>query len=682
MSNTPDDADFAESFLDDFFAESEEHLTSIRRSLLALDAALTRGTSPAGALDEMFRSFHSLKGIAGMVELDRAELLAHDMESYLRAVRDGDLALSRVGLEALMDGTRALDAVVAAHKDKTPPPDIEDTRRSVAALIPPSTSTAGSGRALRDAAMVRDPDPAPVPEPGAEADGLSLWHVTFVPSTDLLARGVNVNTVRDRLLAVGEILSARPTVTPSGGIAFQFEVTSGADPDIFERWRDEGITATREDVDAAPPRLRGAPAEPAATQRAPLGVQSVASKLVRVDLTRLDDVMRIVAELVVSRGRLEDQLLRVALAHPELDVRALGEASEAIDRQLRELRASVMRARLVPIREIFGRMPFVVRDLARDNQKQVKLDLRGQDTEIDKFVIERLMDPILHLVRNAISHGIELPAERVARGKPAVGTVGLHAATVGDTVLIEVEDDGCGIDRAAVLARARALGLDAPEGGDTRGMLDLLCGAGFSTREEADRASGRGVGMAVVKQVVERLSGSLDLYTEPGRGTRFTISVPVTLAIIDALICRIGGQRFAVPQSAVREVLALAAADVRALENNEIFPYRDGVLPLVRAERVLGLDAGASKPHLHVFVIGQGPQAVGLGVDRILGQRDVVVRAVGDPLLRVDGIAGATDLGDGMPVLILDPPALVRLRHARAEAPAYTAARELKGAAR
>jgi two-component system chemotaxis sensor kinase CheA len=384
-----------------------------------------------------------------------------------------------------------------------------------------------------------------------------------------------------------------------------------------------------------------------------------------VDLARLDDLMRMIGDLVISRARLGESLGRLERQVPAVLLRGVHENALAIERQLRDLREGVMRVRLVPVGEIFRRMPFVVRDLAGETGKQVELDMQGQDTEIDKFLIERMLDPVLHLVRNAISHGIEPPDERVAAGKPAAGRVTLSAATVGDIVMLEIVDDGRGVDAERVAARAREHGLAIPSGPlDSQAVLDILCTPGFSTRDAADLTSGRGVGMAVVQTAVQELGGKLSLDASPGQGSRFVIELPVTLAITDAIIARVGTQTFAVPQSSVREVLEIDPATLRRFENNEIAPYRDAVLPIVRLANLFGLAATAGRG-LHVFVVGQGPAAVGLAVDRIIGQREVVVRTLADALVKVDGIAGATDLGDGRVVLILDPSRLTATARSR-----------------
>jgi two-component system chemotaxis sensor kinase CheA len=382
------------------------------------------------------------------------------------------------------------------------------------------------------------------------------------------------------------------------------------------------------------------------------------SNVVRVDLARLDELMRLIGELVTSRARLDESLKHLRQHVAPAEWRALQETSQAMSRQLRDLREGVMRVRMVQVGEIFERMRFVVRDLTRESGKEIRLDLRGQETEIDKFLVERMTDPLLHLVRNAVSHGLETVEERAALGKPPAGRITLRAATSGENVLIEIADDGRGIEAERVAARARERGLISGDARlDEALMLKLICAPGFSTRDEADRASGRGVGMDVVCSTVEELGGTLTMATEKDRGTRFTIELPLTLAIADALIASVGGQRFAFPQAVVREVIEVEASAVRVLENNEIVSYRGGVLPLVRLARLFGLEETTGRA-FHVFVIGGGANAVGLAVDRAVGQREVVVRGLNDPLVKVAGVAGATDLGDGRVVLILDVAAL------------------------
>ena len=273
--------------------------------------------------------------------------------------------------------------------------------------------------------------------------------------------------------------------------------------------------------------------------------------------------MRIVGEMVIHRSRLETQLNRLKNGNGKHDLSGVLEVNTGLGRSLKELREAIMRVRLVPVAEIFARMPFVVRDLSRQTQKKVRLKLQGQDTAIDKYLIERLKDPLLHLVRNAFSHGVESPAERVAASKPEEAVIELKAFNKSDSVVIEVSDDGRGINPNVILQRARKLGLEVPQMMDNESILRILCSSGFSTREDADLTSGRGVGMAVVYATVRELGGNLTLDSEEGRGTRFTIRLPLTLAVTEAFIVHAAGQTCAVPQSFVQEVLHKTEADIQ-----------------------------------------------------------------------------------------------------------------------
>ena len=636
---------FFDGFLDDYFAESEDHLTAAAEALLKLDAALGHPAVERAIVDDLFRYFHTLKAISAMVELRPAEQLAHHLEHYLRAIREGDVALSAEGTNVLIEGTRRLELIINAHRHHLDQPSIADMLARIETVAQPA------GGAIQ------------APQRAMPVDTTRQWVCTFSPTKDLLAVGMGVDAIRKRLGEVGTIVDAAPRVQDDGTISFQFTVSAAGDVDVSDALRGIPVSVERRVGDD---RTLAGDAERPALESAAAPPTAAPSHMVRVDLARLDQLMQKVGDLVISRARLSESLARVERHVPPVEWRAVQESAIAIDRQVRTLREGIMRIRLVPVGEIFRRMPFVVRDLARETGKSVLLDLRGQSTEIDKYLIERMMDPVLHLVRNAVSHGIEAPETRLANGKKPDGTILLSAATVGDVVVLEVADDGRGVDRAAVAEKAAQAGITLPPGPlDDATLLSVLCAPGFSTKDETDRASGRGVGMAVVKQTIDDLSGTMTLETTPGEGTRFIIQLPVTLAITDALIGRVGSESFAVPQGAVREVIDVAARDVRQLEENEIVPYREGALPVIRLARLFGIESTAGE-HFHVFVVGRGSGSLGLAVDRIIGHREIVVRTIADPLVRVDGISGATDLGDGKVVLILDPAALSRLTKQRA----------------
>jgi len=459
-------------------------------------------------------------------------------------------------------------------------------------------------------------------------------------------RGVNINSVRGRLSQRGEIIQATPQVRGEGSVAFEFVVGMKETPTEIADWEADGITAELLDQPNTTGRRETAPLLEHNPFIAP-------SHVVRVDLPRLDDLMRIVGEMVIKRSRFEEEVNRLSRKGEALDIGALREVNVGLGRSLRELREGIMRVRMVPVAEIFARMPFVVRDLARESRKKARLTMEGQQTEIDKYLIEQLKDSLLHLVRNSFSHGVETPEERSAAGKPEEAVISLCAETTGDLVVITVGDDGRGISEKAILRRAQELGISIPEVVDNTALLEILCSPGFSTRTDADLASGRGIGMAVVKNTVRELGGTLAVETEEGRGSKFIIRVPLTLAIAETLIVSVQDQTCAVPQSYVAEVMPVTEEEIRKVNGVEVIAYREGVLPVMRLSSFFRL---ARKPQerMCVLVLNSDRGSSGLVVDRIHGQREIVVRPIRDPLIHSPGVAGATELGDGRPVLILD----------------------------
>lgn len=722
---TQDSQNFFDSFLDDYFAECEEHLTVIRRNLLELEPLVNQPQLKRSLLDELFRSFHSLKGLSGMVGVREAEQLAHDMESYLRSLRDQEVILRVEGVEALIQGTKMLELVISHYRTKAPAPNIESTLQQIHQVLPQEES--------REEAIARASTAPPAKEPVAPPplqlkpeeleqlttglnQGMCPWQFEFTPSAERSQKGINVNYIRDRLQKSGQLIHAAPRMVANGGIIFDFLILSDNRDSSRADWQQDGLIYhlyPQQNAASEPssPGLESpGPPEPPKTVEPPAAIKDLTpgefasdslepeakvpsppalpvfnstvsatgtANVVRVDLSRLDELMGLVGELVIARSRLEDQVKSLKGTVPEPLLRPLKESYLAIERQLRDLREAVMRVRLVPIGEIFARMQFAIRDLARDNHKQVTLELVGQNTEIDKFVVERMMDPLLHLVRNAVSHGLEPTEERLARQKNPIGKITLRASTAGEIVIIEVEDDGCGIDLDTVIHRARSQGFISDQvQPDMNMVLEILCSPGFSTREQADRGSGRGIGMSVVKNTVQELGGFLHLETTPNQGTHFTIQLPLTLAIADALIVIVGKQTFAIPLSSVREVLQLQPSAIAVVEQNQMIPYRNQVLPLIHLAHFFGFGTAADSTNgpdrvdaiastrsglLSVVILGSGLNTVGILVDQILGQQEIVVRALSDPLIQVPAIAGATELGDRRVVLILDTAALVQI---------------------
>ncbi|MBW1687954.1 MAG: chemotaxis protein CheA [Deltaproteobacteria bacterium] len=390
----------------------------------------------------------------------------------------------------------------------------------------------------------------------------------------------------------------------------------------------------------------------------------------RVDIRKLDELMNLVGELVIQRSSLGELIKR--LLADSGTARIGGEfvkVHKALDRKFRELQSAVLEVRMVPLRQVFEKVSRVVRRLRLDLDKDVRLELRGADTELDKLIVEELVDPMMHVVRNALDHAIEPSDERVAGGKDPQGCVSIEAFQRGNHVVIAVSDDGRGIDVETLRARAEACGIVEPgEVLSEKETLDLIFAPGVSTRREVTETSGRGVGMDVVRHNLTLLGGVVDVDSTPGRGTTISMTLPITLAIIQSLIVAVDDQRFAIPLNAVHETLLIDPDDVQRSEGREILNLRGDALLLRRLSSEFGLRSVPAESKQFAVVMGMGESRIGLLVDRLDGQQDTVVKPIQGPVQSVRGIAGATELGDQDPVLVLDVSAFLADALGRREA--------------
>ena len=398
----------------------------------------------------------------------------------------------------------------------------------------------------------------------------------------------------------------------------------------------------------------------AAQEAAPKGGQEPkADTTIRVDVARLDALMNLVGELVLGRNRLAQiafELSQENEGHPL--TRELATTSAAIDFVTTELQMAVMKTRMIPVAKVFNRLPRLVRDLMKETGKQVDLQLSGEDTELDKTIIEELTDPLIHIIRNAVDHGIEAPDVRRAAGKPAMGTVSVSAEHEGNHIVIRIADDGKGMDPAKLRARAVEKGIlteaQAREMGDTD-ALNLIFIPGFSMAAAVTNISGRGVGMDVVRTNIARLKGIIEIGSGVGRGSAFTIKLPLTLAIIQALLVQSGTETFSLPLGSVLEVVRVRRSDISTIHGREVIRLRDTVLPIARLERVLNVAPGGERTEwVYVVVVGVAERKLGIIVDGLTGQKEVVIKSLGAYLHEVAGIAGSTILGDGKVIMILD----------------------------
>jgi two-component system chemotaxis sensor kinase CheA len=403
------------------------------------------------------------------------------------------------------------------------------------------------------------------------------------------------------------------------------------------------------------------PAAPSSDARGEIESLKSISDTVRVDIRKLDELMNLVGELVIHRAAVASIADRLSADPSTVRIGSeLDKVHKSLERKIQGLQTSVLEVRMVPLRQVFEKLARVVRRLRRDRDKEVRLEIRGAETELDKLIVEGLVDPLMHVVRNAFDHAIEGGAERAAAGKAAEGRIRLEASQRGNDVVIAVSDDGRGIDTQALCERAIEQGIVSSETGlSDREILDLVFAPGLSTRAEVTETSGRGVGMDVVRANIGGLGGIVDVDSEPGRGTTITITLPITLAIIQSLIVSVADQRFAIPLNSVRETLLVDPSEIQRSEGWEMLNLRGEALPLRRLRKEFSLGESPVDSKQYAVVVRVGDARLGLLVERLEGQQDTVIKAIQGPAKNVRGIAGATELGDQGAVLVLDVSSVV-----------------------
>jgi two-component system chemotaxis sensor kinase CheA len=669
-------------FLAAYLVEAEEHVTSANARLLALEAAERSGSHDPKALREVFRSLHTLKGLSAMVGVEPIVGIAHRMEAFVRAYDRAGTAPPLQATDVLLKGLQAIAQRVAAlsrgEAAQPPPPELLAELDALDGKEGQLAERTGPELDL-EPELVAKLVPFEVEQlVRGIAGGQRGLLAEFVPSPARAAEGFTINSVRERLGGVAEIVRVLPRGLPvspesPGGLSFRLLLLTHASDDEIAAAVGVSPDALRVIKSAAVPSASDARVHDAAARFEDDGEDAFAAGvrrgIVRVDVNRLDEAMEGLATLIVTRFR----LARVVadLSARGVNTRELADVVADNARQLRDLRAAIVRVRMVPVSDLLDRVPLLVRGLQRTTQRSVRVELEGADAELDKAVSERLFPVIVHLVRNAVDHAIETPDERARRGKPAEGLLRITCRAHSNTRLeLSVSDDGRGIDVQAVARKAGRAVPDTPAG-----LLELLCIPGLSTRDVATTTSGRGMGMEIVKRiVVDELGGELELETHLGTGTRFTLRVPLTISIVDAFAFECAGQRFVVPVSTVDEIVEVDRSEVVQVPSNrdggpelDVILRRGQAVPVVKLASVFRLDGMASTPQKAIIVRRSGAP-IAFAVDRMLGQQEVVIRPMNDVLVRAPGVSGATDLGDGRPTLVLDLVALGTTLNAAAPA--------------
>lgn len=650
-----------------FFEESREGLDAMEAALLALDS----GSTDHELVHTIFRAAHSIKGGAATFGFADVAAFTHVAESLLEEVRSERRAVDSGLIEVLLRSVDCMRAMLERSSQGRPVADAESEALRVELVQLVSGEVVAP--AVAAASLV-----APV----------SGWNIAFTALPHLLQTGNDPLRLFRELQQLGRLEVVRAFVTDSAPaqlaeldpsqchLGWELRLhgaVARGDVDAVFDWLDgdcELTVAPLPDA-AAVPSVPGVPAPevapPAAVApRTARGTPAASGEgsSIRVGIDKVDALINMMGELVITQSMLSDIGEKFELSQ----LGRLRDGLVQLERTTRELQESVMRIRMLPIASVFNRFPRLVHDLERKLDKRVRLELHGEHTELDKTVLEKIGDPLVHLVRNAIDHGLESPAQRKAAGKPETGTLKLNAYHEGGNIVVQISDDGAGLNHAAIVAKAQQRGLIAAgqELSDAE-VAELIFQPGFSTAAQATDLSGRGVGMDVVRRNVRDLGGSVGVRSASGKGSTFTITLPLTLAIIDGLVTAVGSERYIVPLTSIVESLRLRADAVRKIAGGgEVFHFRDEYLPIMRLHRAFACsDAVTDIERGIVVVIEEDGRRVGLLVDDLLGQQQAVVKSLEAHYRRVQGISGATILSDGSVALIVDVGGVVRLGQQR-----------------
>jgi two-component system, chemotaxis family, sensor kinase CheA len=584
MLNDPEMKEIVESFI----VETKEILEKLDINLIELE----NRPEDNELLNEIFRSFHTIKGTSGFLGLDKLTKVTHRCEDILNKLRKGEALLDAALMDGILSAFDKIKELLATiETDLTEDISVDETVEILNKLI-----TKLENKGAEDPKKAED-----IPSPKEEVKN-------------------EENEIKEAASVVNEEVAA---------------------PVVEEK------TSVKE----SPVK------EPSKTVAA-AGKKS--ENTIRVDVDRLDELLNIASELVLGRNRLSQVNSEVALEYEGTKIsRDLSDAAKQIDLMTNELQLVVMKTRMVKIGKVFNRYPRMVRDLARDTKKEVNLILKGEDTELDKTLIEEINDPLVHLIRNAVDHGVESPEKRKQQGKETIGTVILSAEQEGNQIIITIQDDGKGIDPELLKEKAVSKGIITREKAKELSKQDaynLIFIPGFSTAEKVTNVSGRGVGLDVVKTNVSKLRGIISIDSVVGKGTKMIIKLPLTLAIISGMIVKVKSEKVVIPLNSVIEVLRVHIEDIHTINNHEAIRRRDSIIPLVSIDSVLYKDKADIDKSVwqYVVVIGLAEKRFGIKVDELLGQKEVVIKSLGNYLGNINGIAGSTIMGDGTVVMILD----------------------------
>jgi len=691
-------------YMEMFLEESREHLQSLNDGLLALE----NDPEEVSVVNDIFRNAHTIKGMSATMGFTKIAELTHDMENVFDLLRKEQMKVNPDIMDTLFKTIDSLEQMIESVGSGGPE-DVVDITSFASKL-----SALASGKSISEA----EPAPAPAAEaapaaaaaPAAGASieysdtdkdvileaangGMHAYHIKVTLATGCVLKSARTYMVMNSLDQIGEVVKSVPpaedleqemfdqsfdvvVVTDSEMKSIEDTLLSISEVDTVEMTdaveeikQLEAPAAAAAPAEAAAPAASNVPATtaptaPAAKSAAPPAKKPAADakklkggQSVRVDIEKLDTLLNLMGELVINKVRLE----QIGITHRLTE---LTETLEQMDRVTTDLQTVVMKVRMVPVGQVFNRFPRMVRDLAKELNKELNLTVEGEETELDRTVIDEIGDPIMHLLRNSLDHGLEHPDEREAKGKPRIGEVGLIARHEGNNVVIMVTDDGKGIDADVIRRKAVEKGMISQEEADSLDDADavrLIFLPGFSTAEQITDVSGRGVGMDVVRSKIETLGGHVDVETKIDEGSVFKIKLPLTLAIIQALLVKVQEEMYAIPLGSIDSTINITQEDIKTVRNKEVIVLRGQIIPIIRLGDVLNVPRVNEKDNDDIFVVVVhiGERKAGIVVDNLIGQQEIVIKTLGKLLAGLKVISGATVLGDGRVAMILDVSALM-----------------------
>ncbi len=650
-------------YMDMFLDESHEHLQSLNDGLLSLEDNM----QDTSVVNEIFRNAHTLKGMSATMGYNKIAELTHEMEDVLDLIRKDQLDLNEDIIDTLFKCVDSLGQMIdsVGNGEAEDVVDVTDLVKKLSSISKPDQAQAAAPAAAPAAGAapaassisieLSDVDKDVIKQ--ATAQGLQAIHARITLADTCLLKSARSYMVMNALDEIGDVVKSVPSSEDLEQEKFDksFEIAKVETNVVnLDEKKEEPKPAAAPAPAPAAPAAAPAPAKKAAPAKkpaAPAAKQKVHhSQSVRVDIEKLDNLMNLMGELVINKVRLE----QIGQTHRLAD---LTETLEQMDRVTTDLQNIVMKVRMVPVSSVFNRFPRMVRDIAKELNKEINLTIEGEETELDRTVIDEIGDPIMHLLRNSCDHGVEEPDVREKKGKPRQGEVGLIARHEGNNVVIMVTDDGAGIDATKIKNKAIEKGMLTQEEADKMDDADavrIIFAPGFSTADHISDISGRGVGMDVVRSKIEALSGHVDVETKIDEGSIFKIKLPLTLAIIQAMLVRVQEEMYAIPLGSIDSTINIQPDEIKTVQNKEVIVLRGEIIPIIRMEKMLQVPHVKDSDETFVVVVHTGETKAGIVVDSLIGQQEIVIKTLGSLFTGLKMFSGATVLGDGRVALILD----------------------------